>query len=241
MVKKTSEKSIFKNYSRGVATSRDVWVYGSDKQKVLQHIEDSISFYNSQVGEASKNLNFEIDLDPKKMKWDRLQKNTVFRGKIAEDASVSKIYLSQYRPFFVQYLYFDRFWNNCVYQMPAIFPARESKNLLICSSGVGSKGYSCLMVDNIPCLDFLEKTQCFPRWLPGEQVQTADGELDFGEPNEVPSGFSPEALPHFQAAYPGKPMTEDDLFYYIYGILHSEDYRTRYCIQRTTGRATPTT
>ena len=84
------------------------------------------------------------------------------------------------------------------------------------------------MVNQIPCLDFLEKTQCFPRWLPGEQIKTAEDELDFGEPNEVPSGFSPEALPHFQAVYPGMPMTEDDLFYYIYGILHSEDYRTRY-------------
>ena len=72
--KKTSEISIFKNYSRGVATSRDVWVYGSDKQKVLQHVEDSISFYNSQVEEASKNPNFEIDLDPRKMKWDFAQK-----------------------------------------------------------------------------------------------------------------------------------------------------------------------
>ena len=93
---------------------------------------------------------------------------------------------------------------------------------------VGSKEYSCLMVDHIPCLDFLEKTQCFPRWLPGEQTKGAEDTLDFGEQSVMPSGFSPEALPHFQAAYPGKPITEDDLFYYIYGILHSEDYRMRY-------------
>ena len=70
--------------------------------------------------------------------------------------------------------------------------------------------------------------QCFPRWLPGEQAKEAEDTFDFGEPSEMPSGFSPEALPHFQAAYLGKPITEDDLFYYIYGILHSEDYRTRY-------------
>ncbi len=225
--KKTSEISIFKNYSRGVATSRDVWVYGSDKQKVLQHVEDSISFYNSQVEEASKNPNFEIDLDPRKMKWDRLQKNTVWRGKISELTSSSKIYRSQYRPFFSQFLYFDRFWNNCVYQMPAIFPTNESKNLVICSSGVGSKEYSCLMTNCIADLQLNFNGQCFPRWLPGEQTGNKDS-LDFGEPDEMPSGFTKEALPHFQEAYPGEAMTEDDLFYYIYGILHSEDYRTRY-------------
>ena len=70
--------------------------------------------------------------------------------------------------------------------------------------------------------------QCFPRWLPGEQAKEAEDTFDFGEPSEMPSGFSPEALPHFQAAYPGKSITEDDLFYYIYGILHSKDYRARY-------------
>ena len=83
------------------------------------------------------------------------------------------------------------------------------------------------MVNRIPCLDFLEKTQCFPRWLPGEQTGKKDT-LDFGDSDEMPSGFTKEALPHFQAAYPREAMTEDDLFYYIYGILHSEDYRTRY-------------
>lgn len=113
------------------------------------------------------------------------------------------------------------------YQIPKLFPISETKNLSICSSGVGSKEYSCLMVNHIPCLDFLEKTQCFPRWLPGEQSKTAVDDL-FEAQNPMPSGFSPEALPHFQTAYPDESITEDDLFYYIYGILHSEDYRTRY-------------
>ena len=225
--KKTSEISIFKNYSNGVKTNRDSWVYGSDKHKVLQRIGESIEFYNSQVEEASKNPKFEIDLDPRKMKWDFAQKNGLEKGKKVSLLEVSHIYKSYYRPFFSQFLYFDRFWNNRVYQMPAIFPTNESKNLVICSSGVGSKEYSCLMVEQIPCLDFLEKTQCFPRWLPGEQTGKKDT-LDFGEPDEMPSGFTKEALPHFQEAYPGRTITEDDLFYYIYGILHSEDYRTRY-------------
>lgn len=226
--KKTNEKSLFLNYSNGLKTGRDAWAYGSDEMKVFDSIEKSISFYNEQIKSASANEDFEINLDPKKMKWDRPQKEGVFRGKVAEGAQKSKLYLSQYRPFFKQHLYFDRFWNNCVYQMPALFPMNNTKNLLICSSGVGSKEYSCLMTDCIPCLDFLEKTQCFPRWLPGEKIESAEGVLDFGEPTEMPSGFTPEALPHFRAAYEGKTISEDDLFYYIYGILHSEDYRQRY-------------
>lgn len=37
-----------------------------------------------------------------------------------------------------------------------------------------------------------------------------------------------QGLAHFQAAYPGEAITKKDLFYYIYGLLHSEDYRTRF-------------
>ena len=226
--KKTNEKSIFKNFSCGVVTSRDAWAYGSGKQHVLHNIKCSVEHYNGQV-EAALLLGetFKVDLDPLKMKWDRPQKRNVVQGKKAESATIGKVRKSLYRPFFLQFLYFDRFWNNCVYQMPSIFPTNETKNLLICSSGVGSKEYSCLMANKIPCLDCLEKTQCFPRWLPGEQTEKK-GALDFGDSDEMPSGFTQEALPYFQAAYPGKALTEDDLFYYIYGILHSEDYRTRY-------------
>ena len=102
-------------------------------------------------------------------------------------------------------------------------------NLVICiNQNAKDAGQIALMTDHIADLHFNGDTQCFPRWLPGEQSKAAEDTLDFGEPSEMPSGFSQEALPHFQAAYPGKPITEDDLFYYIYGILHSEDYRTRY-------------
>jgi predicted helicase len=37
-----------------------------------------------------------------------------------------------------------------------------------------------------------------------------------------------EGLAHFQSAYPGEAITKKDLFYYVYGLLHSEDYRIRF-------------
>ena len=100
------------------------------------------------------------------------------------------------------------------------------------------------MVNQIPCLDFVEKSQCFPRYLykkVSEETSSVSltGSL-FEEPQESHSkvesvssyrpvdAITPEAMKHFQEAYPGKTITMDDLFYYIYGILHSEDYRQRY-------------
>ena len=118
-------------------------------------------------------------------------------------------------------------WLNVLVNGHSHFQKTRTENLVICSSGVGSKEYSCLMTNCIADLQLNFNGQCFPRWLPGEQIEKK-GSLDFGDIDEMSSGFTKEALPHFQAAYPGKAMTEDDLFYYIYGILHSEDYRTRY-------------
>ena len=223
---KISSKSLFKLSSHGLTTNRDIWVYNGSKVKIQNLMIFSITEYNSSVDIFSKTKS--LDTISTKIKWSRSLKNNLSRLNHSESFFKNKLIKSTYRPFFYQYVYFDRFWNEYVYSLPKIFPNRDTSNLAICSSGVGSKEYSCLMVDHIPCLDFLEKTQCFPRWLPGEQTKGAEDTLDFGEQSVMPSGFSPEALPHFQAAYPGKPITEDDLFYYIYGILHSEDYRMRY-------------
>ena len=75
--------------------------------------------------------------------------------------------------------------------------------------------------------------KCFPLKL--YQKHGADRRGDspgnlFGDSPEYQTsdGISDAALAHFQAAYPGESISKEDLFYYIYGLLHAEDYRTRY-------------
>ena len=237
--KKTEEKAIFKNFSLGVGTNRDVWAYASSKSSIEDKLRTCITFYNQEVEKKKQDPNYIFSKDLTKISWIHPQRIGFEKSIKSNLFDKNKIHPAVYRPFIRQYLYFDRFWNNRVYQMPSIFPMNTTDNLVICSSGVDNlvicinqnakdAGQIALMTDHIADLHFNGDTQCFPRWLPGEQAKAAEETLDFGESSEIPSGFSPEALPHFQAAYPGKPITEDDLFYYIYGILHSEDYRTRY-------------
>ena len=226
--KKTEEKAIFKNFSLGVGTNRDVWAYASSKSSIEDKLRTCITFYNQEVEKKKQDPNYIFSKDLTKISWIHPQRIGFEKSIKSNLFDKNKIHPAVYRPFIRQYLYFDRFWNNRVYQMPSIFPMNTTDNLVICSSGVGSKEFSCLMTNCIVDLQLNFNGQCFPRWLPGEQAKEAEDTFDFGEPSEMPSGFSPEALPHFQAAYLGKPITEDDLFYYIYGILHSEDYRTRY-------------
>ena len=232
----TLENSIFKKPIVGVCTNRDTWVYNSSISQIQKNVTRSVDaffkakevFIASNKEDVKDRLADARDSVKGEISWSRGLLQKLSKQRLVSSFEPRKIQRSLYRPFIKQYLYYDR---EAFVEMPGkwsiVFPENSTENLVICSSGVGSKEYSCLMVNRIPCLDFLEKTQCFPRWLPGEQTGKKDT-LDFGDSDEMPSGFTKEALPHFQAAYPREAMTEDDLFYYIYGILHSEDYRTRY-------------
>ena len=229
------EKGLFSNYSGGVVTGKDCWVYNSSQKTLSDNMRKMIQFFNQEVNRyisenitlSDKELQLWVKKDLSNISWGGNAWRSPLKRGCVQSFDPQLIHTSLYRPFFKQHYYSSKVFSHSLYSQPKIFPLSTTENLVICSSGVGSKEYSCLMVNHIPCLDFLEKTQCFPRWLPGEQSKTAVDDL-FEAQNPMPSGFSPEALPHFQTAYPDESITEDDLFYYIYGILHSEDYRTRY-------------
>ena len=246
----TSDKYIFKKPIVGVCTNRDTWIYGSSIRQIERNINRTTEAYSmaKNIFKASAKIKLDERVTEAReavgnnISWTAGILKKLQQEKNINSFSSTKLRTSIYRPFFKQFLYYDR---DALVERPGkwalAFPENTTENLVICSSGVDKKdnliicinqnskdaGQIALMTNHIADLHFNGDTQCFPRWLPGEQTEKKDA-LDFGEPDEMPSGFTKEALPHFQEAYPGKALTEDDLFYYIYGILHSEDYRTRY-------------
>ena len=118
-----------------------------------------------------------------------------------------------------------------VYQMPKIFPNALAENRVICVTGIGAHGFSALMVDAIPDHNILDAgAQCFPLKL-YEKSSAVDTDLFTHQSNSgyrKQDGISDTALTHFQSTYPGATISKEDLFYYLYGILHSEDYRNQF-------------
>ena len=221
--KDNEEITIFKNYSAGVKTNRDAWTYNSSKEKLLQNMQRSIDFYNSEVERADiEKNNFKVNFDKTLMAWDLPQKNGVIKNIKSKNADINNIYISVYRPFFKQYLYFNRFWNNAIYQMPKIFPRENSENLCICVSGIGADDFSCLIINSITSVDFVNKTQCFPLHLYAEKT-ILNSTITF----EKIDAITNEALEHFQEPFE-ETINKIDIFYYIYGLLHSKEYRTKY-------------
>ena len=242
--KKSDNLAIFDNFSCGIKTNRDAWSFNSSKETIAHNFNGCISFYNDQVKALKSDpQGFVRDNDDTKIKWNGSLINRLNRRELLEAFSNKSIVSSLYRPFFKQFLYNEKDLIEATYQIPKIFPFSAAKNLVIGASGVGAKEFSCLMSAQIPCLDFLEKSQCFPRYLyckvGSGASSVAGGLLDSVEQpvqGEVINGYErvdairPEAVQHFKAAYPEEAavIDVDAVFYYIYGILHSPDYRSTY-------------
>jgi predicted helicase len=251
--KQDNQLKLFDNYSLGVVTNRDAWCYNASKHIVASNIQNMVGFYKSELqrfNQAYIGLNKKgrnalvngfIDTNPKQISWTRALKQDLVRNKSLE-FDLNCLTISLYRPFTKQFLYFNRRLNEMVYQMPRIFSEDDkTENLVIAASGVGARsGFSCLISKTLPCLDSVEKGQWFPLYLyekaeNGKIAQGSSGNL-FAEPTPDANkqvytrkdGISDTGLAHFQQNYPDQTIVKEDVFYYVYGLLHSPDYRQRY-------------
>ena len=241
--KGTDEKdTLFSNYSNGVKTNRDAWVFNSCREKLVATVAGMIEFYNSEVtryqtacvGKPKDGwpiVDDFIETDPTRMSWTRETKEDLSRHR--SRAFVPEgIMQSLYRPFTKSWMYFNRHFNNCVYQMPRIFPDATAVNAVIMIKQRWSgNGQLALMINCIPEQQTDGGTQCFPLYLYEEPAADAQSSL-FNRSRRGErirrDAVTDEGLAHFRSAYPGERICKEDVFYYVYGLLHSPDYRDRY-------------
>ena len=243
-----SVRALFANYSRGVMTNRDAWAYNAGQAKVQANMTRMIGFYNAEVqrfNAAHPGLDTKaraaqvdgfIDTNPERISWSVNVKQELARGRSFQFDESSMV-KSLYRPFTKQWLYFNRTFNERVLQMPRIFPEAGVENLVISVKGNwrGEGHFAC--ISNVPACDQPDGgAQYFPLYLYDEeaQEQASDTPDMFAAPTAATAqrprrdAITDAGLAHFQEAYPGEFITKEDLFYYVYGLLHSPDYRERY-------------
>lgn len=161
--------------------------------------------------------------------WTREIKWDIEKGKTHQFIS-SDLVKAMYRPFIKEFLYFNDGWNNTRYLIPKLFPNSASSNLLICVSGLGvTKNFSTIVTNTIPDLELIGKSQCFPLYHYEERAKTNPGLFDEAGEDEYirRDGVSNFILGRAQKQY-GKNVGKEDIFYYVYGILHSPDYCTAF-------------
>ncbi|MDI1495695.1 MAG: helicase, partial [Cenarchaeum symbiont of Oopsacas minuta] len=201
------DTAIFKLYSRGIATSRDVWVYNSSSDIVAKNMKLHIDYCNSH------NINNPVK-NTKKAKWSEDLISRLKKHKPLFDNN--SIRISLYRPFFKQYVYFDRVYNNSVYRIPDFFPNDYSKNLVICIPDKGKIGmFSTIITDVTPDLHIIEQSQCFPLYVYENEKDKKLNITDY-------------ALQEYRKYYNNKKITKKDIFYHVYGLLHHSIYKKKF-------------
>ncbi len=242
--RQASGRYLFQSYSLGVATARDVWCVNPSRKTLHENIESTVAFYNAELerwniqkrvvelaDEPLPKVDGFVTVNRAKISWSDNLKRDLMRGRALEP-SVGALTPCMYRPFTKEWMFYSRRLNDRVYQMPRIFPGGELPNRVIAVTGKGGRaGFSALMMDTLPSLDTIEKGQCFPLWL-YETAPSDEGDLLSGLNDNIEmqrhDAITPFALDQFVAAYPGETISREDIFHYIYGLLHSEDYRERY-------------
>ncbi|MEY3759650.1 MAG: hypothetical protein RIR39_1141, partial [Pseudomonadota bacterium] len=249
--------TVFENYSRGAETGRDAWCYNCSKNQLTKNILSMIDFYNQEVkrykaecnGIAKTNwpnLDNFVSNDPAKISWTSSLK-TDAQKHLEHSFFKENMTNGLYRQYSKQWSYFGNQFTHRVGQMPHIFPDATADNRVISVTGRGAtKDFCALITNTLPDLEMISKGQCFPLKL-YEKNLDQDGLIATDNlqgdmfsnprPNEsanndaeytVKGGIADAGLAHFQSAYPTETITKEDVFYYIYGLLHSEDYKSRY-------------
>lgn len=250
--KEKLESTIFDNYAMGVGTSRDAWCLNFSSKTVSMQMSKFIRFYNQEVirfkaVHGSDSLKKRQDVvtnflssDDKKISWSSSLVPKVAKLEMGQ-FNESKIVMGSYRPFTKHWFYFDGMFNHRVSQMPKIFPKDSIDNLVIATTGRGeAHGFSSFISNKVNELKFMYNSQCFPLYL---YEKTEDDTIHVGDNGELfaeksapksedgytrKEGISDEGLTHFKVAYPNETLNKEDIFYYVYGLLHSPDYRERY-------------
>jgi predicted helicase len=244
--------TVFNRYSLGLATGRDAWCYNASKSRLAAQVRTMITTYEAarssfQTSNASSSqrratedeVDRFLERHPQYTRRDQISWNRNAKKDLAANRKYEigdeAIFSAMYRPFYKQHCYFHRDMNAMLYQLPSIFPTPHHANIGFCLMGGGLTHLSVLMVQSLPDLNFHGfGGQFFPRWT-YEMVESSADELDlvmyaaevdsygYRRSDNITDGI----LALYQSAV-GNAITKDDIFYYVYGILHDRDYRARY-------------
>ncbi len=208
----------------GVSSSREVWVYNFSVFALRKNLKNMIDYYNEQRKQR------ELETDYERISWSVNLRNDALND-IEHKYRSSEEIVGMVRPYVKSNLYYDR----PLIERPGvgskIFSNSKLKNIVITIAGKGNrKGFVTLISNVLPDYNnFDGGCKYFPLYHYEENTKHNPGLFDkVGESEYIQrDGVSDFILKRSIIQY-GKSISKEDIFYYVYGILHSEDYRTKF-------------
>jgi predicted helicase len=228
-----NNESFFSTNAVAVNTGRDSWIYNYSTSLLTQNAKRMIDYYNIQREkyQKEKRINTElkvesvIENDATSISWTRALKGDLSKNAIHE-FDEKDIITSSYRPFMKQKTYLNKAFIEALGLSKKLFPNDNKNNLIICISASDNEGIAVLITDNIVNFHFNGDSQCFPLYYYEENNTAQKGLFDNDENQRYirRDAISDFILERAKQQY-GKTVTKKDIFYYVYGFLHSKEYR----------------
>lgn len=200
-------EGLFDLVSYGLQTKRDEWVYDRSAVALEGKAKLLVSAY-----EAARTGNTPIDI-----KWDREGAKHLRLG-VAKTFQPSQIIPSHYRPFTKRWLYFDQHLNAFRFQLSSMFEG-GAENTAISFSEPGFRSAFMTLASSILT------DHHYGASIDAYKVVSRyrfSGKDRFDNINNW-------ALTQFTDRY-GKSVTKDDIFAYVYAVLHDPVYRETYAL-----------
>jgi len=223
--KDSSEKTYFKTFSQGLLTSRDAWCINFSKSKIFENINLMTERYSEQL---QKSKNADLNQDKSQISWSRALINNLKKNKEIT-FNLNHVFPILYRPFSSAWVYFDHDLNEMRYQLPNLFPEVKTKNPTIMIKARWRNGQIALATDRMPAFTPDGGEQCFSLNFSKREKEagTKQVELSFQTESISEENITEIILDDFQKLF-GKEVSRKDIFAYVYAILHSVEYLTKF-------------
>ncbi|MBN6191207.1 DEAD/DEAH box helicase [Aneurinibacillus sp. BA2021] len=216
---KGKREAIFRVQSNGLKTNRDAWVYNSSRAEVQRNVDRMVEVYNASLNEPAR------ERDATRISWSGGLESLAERG-VKIELATSSLRHGLYRPFQKQHVMFNAQMNERRYRLNELFPSSDRGTVGFYQVGAGSAvPFSVVALDAIPDLHVTgagSGGQFFARY----SYTQLDANQLLVDPERI-DNITDWALGEYQHEY-GVQVTKDDIFFYVYGLLHSPEYRERY-------------
>lgn len=194
----------------GIGTNRDAWVYNFSAKQAREHAENMLGNYNLEVERFNKvsEREFEINLASDFVKWDDKLKRMLSTSTKLEPGNY--IRTAAYRPFTKKQLYY---YPPMIHRQGKFEGYKDGDKIIYLTGASARREFSALIVDNIPDAHLMDTGQAYPLF----SFSSIENKL-FTHRNNI----NLENLKTYSF------NSEVDMFYYVYAVLNSKDYKTEY-------------
>ena len=218
--KHADEIAVFGLYTNAVKSNRDEWVYDFDVSNLRAKALFFADTYNALLDACDDSF------DPV-IKWSRDIRNQFQRGRRVVYNDACRIQ-SLYRPFVNRQHFADFTMNDVLtrnhYQMFGPDLRQPNKVINFCTNG---KDFYVLAADKPTDFHFTGDTQCLPLYRYNEEGELVSNITNWGI-QQINDHYRQEWGDDFEELAGPQGITAEDIFAYIYAVLHDPVYRHDY-------------